>query len=106
MDAHAHGPVSGRTNWRRFTVMGLTSLAIAAVILVGTGEGALGASFAVSGQQFKVSADQLDGTGFVNYGWIDAHADGSAEPVAVASMRHATMRHMCQSVLTSLPIVG
>ena len=51
--------------------------------------GALAASFSVSGQQFKVSADQLEATGFVQYGTVDARTEPGAgsqrsEPVAVA----------------------
>lgn len=80
--------------------------AAAAAVTVMMANGAVGATFAVSGQQFKVSADSLDGTGFAQYGWIDQQADGSAVPVAVAGIKHATLKNMCQSVLTPLPIVG
>jgi len=96
----------GRTRWRRFAALFGAGAAVAAAITLGMSNGALAASFMVSGQQFKVSADSLEGTGFVNYGWIDQHADGSAEPVAVSGIRQATLRNMCQSVVTTLPIVG
>jgi hypothetical protein len=96
----------GRTNWKRFGLLFTAGAACAASVVIGISEGALASSFAVSGQQFKVSADSLEGTGFVNYGWIDQHADGSAEPVAVSGIRQATLRNMCQSVVTTLPIVG
>jgi hypothetical protein len=99
-------PVSGRTSWRRFAVAAGLMTAMTAAVLVMISQGVLAASFRVSGQQFKVSADSLDATGFVNYGWIDQHADGSPEPVAVSAMRHAELRNLCQSVLTTLPIVG
>ena len=85
--------------------MGLTLAAAAGVVAL-QANSVLAAGFAVSGQQFKVSADSLDGTGFVNYGWVDQQADGKAVPVAVAGIKRATLRNMCQSVLTSLPIIG
>lgn len=96
----------GGTRWRRFGAM--MALGLLAATGVGTlvSQGALAASFTVSGQQFKVSADSLDGTGFVNYGTIDGTARQQAEPVAVAAMKTATLHNMCQSVVTTLPIVG
>jgi Family of unknown function (DUF6230) len=98
--------VGGRTSWRRFALaVGVVSAVTGAVLFM-ISHGVLAAGFMVSGQQFKVSADTLDADGFVNYGWIDQHADGSAEPVAIAAMRHAELTNLCQSVLTTLPIVG
>lgn len=96
----------GRTSWKRFFALFAASAAVATALAVGIADGVLASSFLVSGQQFKVSADRLEGTGFVNYGWIDEHADGSAEPVAVSGIRSATLTNMCQSVVTTLPIVG
>jgi hypothetical protein len=102
----AQTEVYGRTRWRRFAALFTAGAAAAAAIILGMSHGALAASFTVSGQRFKVSADSLEGNGFVNYGWIDQHADGSPEPVAVSGIRQATLRNMCQSVVTTLPIVG
>jgi hypothetical protein len=96
----------GRTRWRRCAVALGLGLAVAAGVVALQAKAVLAASFAVSGQQFKVSADRLDGTGFVNYGWVDQQADGKPVPVVVAGIKHATLRNMCQSVLTSLPIIG
>jgi hypothetical protein len=97
---------AGRTNWRRFGVLFTVAAAAAVAVTVMVGNGAIASSFAVSGQQFKVSADSLDGSGFVNYGWVDQQADHKIVPVAVAGIKHASLHNMCQSVLTTLPIVG
>jgi hypothetical protein len=96
----------GRTNWRRFGMAAGVVTAMTVGVLALISNGALAATFLVSGQQFKVSADTLDATGFVNYGWIDQHAGGSPEPVAIAAMKRAELTNLCQSVLTTLPIVG
>jgi Family of unknown function (DUF6230) len=96
----------GRTNWKRFGAIFVAGAACATALVIGISDGALASTFLVSGQQFKVSADRLEGTGFVNYGWIDQHADKTAEPVAVSGIRQASMTNMCQSVVTTLPIVG
>ena len=60
--------VLGRTRWRRFAAVMAPAVAAAGLMVVGIANGAVPASFAVSGSTFKVSADTLDGTGFVQYG--------------------------------------
>ena len=79
-------------------------------IIFGLANGAIAAQITVSGQQFKVSATQLDGTGFAQFGNIDlqGHAtDGSgatppglsgALPVAVSSINDAYLTNLCQTV--------
>ncbi|MGO4747485.1 cholesterol esterase, partial [Streptomyces sp. 2MCAF27] len=61
----------GGTRWKRFAVVMVPSVAATAAIGVALAQGALAASFSVSGQQFKVSADLLKGKGFVQYGTLD-----------------------------------
>jgi hypothetical protein len=72
--------------------------------------GALAASFSVSGQQYKVSADQLTADGFVQYGTVDARTEPGGgpqpEPVAVSAMKNATLTNLCQSVVTELGDFG
>jgi nucleoid-associated protein YgaU len=99
-------PAEGRTNWKRFALAIVPIAAVAAAVLAMTAEGSLAASFTISGQQAKISADSLDGTGFAQYGWLDQTARGEAVPVAVAAIKHAELKNMCQSVVLSLPIVG
>lgn len=105
-DVEDDAPASGRTRWRRFLPMMGLSLFAAVGIGALISQGALAASFTVSGQQFKVSADSMDGTGFVNYGTVDVTARNQPKPVAVAAMKTATLHDMCQSVVTSLPVIG
>jgi hypothetical protein len=102
---------TGRTRWRRFGVLFGLSAATAAGLLTLMSNGALAASFSVSGQQFKVSADQLVATGFVQYGTVDARTEPGAgsqtpEPVAVSGMKTATLTNLCQSVITDLGDFG
>lgn len=56
--------VEGRTRWQRFAVVLALSLLAAGVLMVGLANGAIGASFALSGSSFKISASQLRGSGF------------------------------------------
>jgi hypothetical protein len=78
----------------------------AGVLLVGMSQGALAASFAVSGTNFKVAASNLEGKGFVQFGGVDAGA-GKVHVVAVSGFRSATLDKFCQSVFVpGMPIVG
>ncbi|MEU6180523.1 DUF6230 family protein [Streptomyces coeruleorubidus] len=104
--------VRGGTRWKRFAVVMVPSVAAAACVGVGLAQGALAASFSVSGQQFKVSADHLEGTGFAQYGGIDTvyeTVEGKKQkkvPVAISSFKNAEITNMCQSVKTPIPGIG
>ena len=103
--------VRGGTRWKRFAVVMVPSVAATACIGVALAQGALAASFSVSGQSFKVTADKLVGTGFAQYGAIDSgyNLDGSktAHAVAVSSFTKAEITNMCQSVVTpNIPLLG
>jgi len=103
--------VRGGTRWKRFAVVMVPSVAATAAIGVALAQGALAASFSVSGQQFKVSADQLEGDGFSQYGAIDSGytLDGkkTVHPVAVSAFKSATIKGLCQSVVTpNIPVLG
>ncbi|MFB8249217.1 DUF6230 family protein [Streptomyces sp. NPDC055952] len=104
--------VRGGTRWKRFAVVMVPSVAAAACVGVGLAQGALAASFSVSGQQFKVSAGHLHGEGFAQYGGIDTvykTTEGKEKvpvPVAISSFDSATIKKMCQSVATPIPLLG
>jgi hypothetical protein len=87
------------------------SVAATACIGVALAQGALAASFSVSGQSFKVTADRLEGQGFEQYGAIDSGytLDGqkTGHPVAVSAFKSAKITNMCQSVVTpNIPVFG
>ncbi|MFV2197805.1 DUF6230 family protein [Nocardiopsis sp. LOL_012] len=94
------------TNLKRFVLFLVPSGVAVGALLFGMAEGALAASFAVSGQSFKISADHLEGEGFVQYGWLNQNVREEAVPVAVAGIREADLQGMCMSVLTEFPIIG
>ncbi|MEU4479144.1 DUF6230 family protein [Micromonospora sp. NPDC023966] len=96
----------GRTRWRRFAALALPATAIAGAIVFGMAHSAMAASFAVSGQTFKVSASELRGEGFVQYGGVAEEIDGTKHPVAVTGIRRAQLFDLCQSVKTpGAPVV-
>ncbi|MDX3370810.1 DUF6230 family protein [Streptomyces violaceoruber] len=98
--------VRGGTRWKRFAVVMVPSVAATAAIGVALAQGALAASFSVSGQSFKVTAKELVGTGFSQYGAYDKGVDGN-HAVAVSAFEKATITKMCQSVVTpNIPLIG
>ncbi|MEU5521638.1 DUF6230 family protein [Streptomyces sp. NPDC093250] len=103
--------VRGGTRWKRFAVVMVPSVAATACIGVALAQGALAASFSVSGQSFKVTTDELVGTGFSQYGALDEgytlSGKKTVHPVAVSAFKSASIKNMCQSVVTpNIPVLG
>ena len=88
----------GRVNWRRFAVAAGVPALVAGGMLFGMANGAFAASFAVSGQAFKISADRLEGDGFAQYGSVVTDAKDKDIPVAMSGIRNAKLYNLCQSV--------
>ncbi|MER5637634.1 DUF6230 family protein [Kitasatospora sp. NPDC002227] len=91
----------GKTSWKRFALVMVPSIAATAAIGVGLASSALAASFSVSGQDFKVTVADLDGTNFAQYGGVD-NGLGAKHPIAVSAFDTATLTNLCQSVTTDL----
>ncbi|BBC32895.1 hypothetical protein SGFS_041890 [Streptomyces graminofaciens] len=102
----------GGTRWKRFAVVMVPSVAAAAAVGIGLAQGALAASFTVSGQQFKVRAGHLEGDGFAQYGGlVDGYTSIAGDkttkrPVAISSFNTATINNLCQSLKTDIPLFG
>lgn len=99
MNDAQQAPVRGRTRWVPFAVVVGAGLAASVLMLAGVANGSIGTSITVSGSTFKVSASELDGTGFVQYGGQVKTAKG---PVAVAysGIKNVTkLSDLCQSVV-------
>lgn len=101
----------GGTRWKRFALVMVPSVAATAAIGIGLAQGALAASFSISGQEFKVKAQKLEGTDFVQYGSVaqgkTLEGKDFGAPVAVSGFKTATITNMCQSVVTpNVPLIG
>lgn len=88
----------GKTNWRRFAIVVVPAIAVAGTLVGLTAQGALASSISVSGQEFTITATQLAGTGFAQYGSSLPNSKGGQTPVIVSSIKSATMTNLCQSV--------
>ncbi|MEV7546329.1 DUF6230 family protein [Streptomyces sp. NPDC089915] len=103
--------VRGGTRWKRFALVMVPSIAATAAVGVGLAQGALAASFSVSGQDFKVSADSLVGDNLIQYGSVAEGAtlgskDISKHPVTISGFSRAEITNMCQSLVTPVPGLG
>jgi hypothetical protein len=90
--------VSGKVRWRRFAIIAVPSVAIAGTLIGLTAEGAIASNISVSGQEYLVTASQLNGTGFEQFGGIVAQTNGTEHPVIISAIHQATLDNLCQSV--------
>ncbi len=77
--------------------------ALAGAMVVGMNNGALASSFSVSGQQFQIAASEMQLDGFAQYGGVVAETNKTPHAVAVAAVKKATIKNLCQSVVTPMP---
>ncbi|MFD8419813.1 DUF6230 family protein [Streptomyces sp. NPDC059466] len=97
---------AGRTSWKRFARVLVPSVMAAAALGVGMAQGALAASFLISGQKFQVALDTLDARGLSIYGTVDVTRQGTLVPVVVTGARRAEISGLCQSVVVPIPVLG
>jgi hypothetical protein len=97
-------PATGRIAWRRYALAAVPAMATAALSVVMTGQGAMAASFAMSGEPFKLSAKTLTGTGFVSYPTVDTASDGTTHAVTPAGFATAELTDLCQSAVVKTPL--
>ncbi|MGF1430683.1 DUF6230 family protein [Kitasatospora sp. LaBMicrA B282] len=102
----AEPPRRGRVRLRRAALMAIPACVAGGVLMVMTAQGVLAAQFAISGLPFTVTATNLDGHGFEQYGDMDhmiphspnqGHTGGQVL-VAVSAIKTATLSNLCQSV--------
>ena len=94
----------GRVNWRRFAAIIVPALAAAAVLVLLTARSVLAVSFSISGTPFTITASQLKGRGFEQFGVVDNSVlkvlPGHTNQIVLTAnaIRSATISHLCQSV--------
>ena len=93
-----------RSHAGRLTLVAVPVGVLTAVVLGGVAQGAVPVSFSVSGQQFQISADRLEGQGFSQYAGVAKDTAGLDRQVAIANIGTATLANLCQSVTTDTPM--
>jgi hypothetical protein len=87
----------GRIQLRRLALILAPATVITAILVGLTANGAIAASISVSGQQFLVTATQLKGTGFEQFG-SQINGPSGTQPVVESGIQNATLSHLCQQV--------
>lgn len=96
----------GGTRWRRFAAVLVGGITACAVLGIAMAQGALAASFLISGHRFQVTADKITIRGLSIYGMVDVTKKQELVPVVVTGARHATINGLCQSVAVDVPVIG
>jgi hypothetical protein len=93
------GPQSrlGRVKWKRFAIVMVPAAVVAATLIGLTAKGAIAANISVSGQEYLVTATQLSGTGFEQFGSTVPQGNKNI-PVAVSAIKSADLTSLCQAV--------
>ncbi|MDQ0993676.1 DUF6230 family protein [Streptomyces sp. V3I7] len=104
--AAVDGGRRGRVRLRRAAVMAVPAAAVVAGLALLTAQGALGVQFFISGMPFTVTATELDGTGFEQFGDLDNMIEDSPNSgdtggqvlVITSAIKEAKLTKLCQSV--------
>lgn len=94
----------GRTSWKKTAVVALPAVLAVGVMASVMAEGALAASFAVSGTSFQVSSGKLTSQGLSSYVQTDRDIDGKGHPVALLGIGDATLSDICQAAEVKTPL--
>ncbi len=94
----------GRTNWKKTAVVALPAVLCVGLMASVMAQGALAASFAVSGTSFQVSSGKLTSEGLASYVQVDRSVDGKGHPVALLGIGDATLSDICQAAEVKTPI--
>jgi hypothetical protein len=94
----------GKVRWRRFALMLASAVAVLAVLVTLTAQSVLAVSFAISGIPFVVTASELRGQGFEQFGVLDhsivPQLPGNTNQIVLTAnaIRSAQLTNLCQSV--------
>ncbi|MDJ0380934.1 DUF6230 family protein [Streptomyces sp. G-G2] len=100
----ARPPAEGRVNWKKTAVAALPAFVAVGAMGMVMAQGALAASFAVSGTGFQVSSSNLSSKGLSSYVQTDRSVDGKGHPVALLGIGEATLTDICQSAVVETPV--
>ncbi|MFE6826415.1 DUF6230 family protein [Streptomyces sp. NPDC057690] len=104
--AHTGSADEGRTHWRRSALMLVPCTLAVGALGIALAEGAIAASFAVSGTAFKVSASEVTARGVSSFPSSIGGSADDARPVLLAAVKDGTVSDVCVSLRQKLPLVG
>ncbi|MET8217275.1 MULTISPECIES: DUF6230 family protein [Streptomyces] len=95
----------GRTHWKRSAVMLVPCTLAVGAMGIALAQGAIAASFAVSGTAFKVRAEEVTANGLSSFP-SSIGSGGDAKPVLLAAVKDGTVSGVCVSLKQKVPVVG
>ncbi|KMO98676.1 DUF6230 family protein [Streptomyces roseus] len=98
------GRREGRVRWRKSAAVAVPAVLAVGAMAVVMAQGALAASFAVSGTAFQVSSSKLSSKGLASYVQTDRSVDGKGHPVALLGIGEATLADICQAAEVQTPL--
>lgn len=104
MSADRRPLAEGRTAWKKAALVAMPAVLAVGVMANVMAEGALAASFAVSGTSFQVSSGKLTSQGLASYVQTDRSVDGKGHPVALLGIGDAQLSDICQSAEVKTPV--
>ncbi|MGC9538902.1 DUF6230 family protein [Streptomyces sp. UG1] len=99
-------PGEGGTRWRRASLLMVPSMLAIATMTVAMAQGALAASVGVSGKQFTVTADQVEGHQMTGFPSSVRSADGKELETIRLGFGSASLRSLCLTQGLRLPLIG
>lgn len=102
--ALTEGRPRGRTSWKKAAAVAVPGVLAISVMGVSMAQGAMAASFAVSGTNFKVSSGKLTSDGLSSYVDVDRSTDDKQHPVSLLAMNKAELSTICQSARVKTPV--
>ncbi|MEV6582025.1 DUF6230 family protein [Streptomyces sp. NPDC051582] len=94
----------GRVRLRKSAAVAVPAFLAVGAMAVVMAQGALAASFAVSGTSFQVSSSKLSSKGLASYVQTDRSVDGKGHPVALLGIGEATLTDICQAAEVQTPL--
>ncbi|UGY90334.1 DUF6230 family protein [Streptomyces gobiensis] len=99
-----HRLPEGRTAWKKSAAVAVPAILAVGVMASAMAEGALAASFAVSGTSFQVSSGELSSKGLASFVEVDRSVDGKEHPVALLGIGDAKLSDICQAAPVKTPL--
>ncbi|MGW2367233.1 DUF6230 family protein [Streptomyces sp. NPDC001667] len=93
-----------RTGWKKTAVVAVPALAAVAAMATAMAQGALAASFAVSGTNFQVQSGKLTSKGLSSFVQTDRSVDGKGHPVSLLGIGEARLSDICQAASVPTPL--
>ncbi|WP_411121812.1 DUF6230 family protein [Streptomyces sp. x-19] len=94
----------GRTSWKKTAAVAVPAVLAVGALATAMAQGALAASFAVSGTNFQVASGKLTSEGLASYVHTDRDADDRGHPVALLGIGKANLTDICQAARVTTPV--